>query len=170
MTYKWIGAILIIAGCGGCGFSLVSKHRKEEKYLRELIDVLHYIANELQYHLTPLPALCRQASRISSGILRNILLDLARELDWQSLPDAGSCMAASLKKNREVPVCLRRLLVQLGHTLGRFDLAGQLQGLQRVQASCQETLNKYITDKDSRLRSYQTLGLCAGVALVILLV
>lgn len=168
MTIKWIGSLLIIAGCGGFGFSMAAAHRTKENYLRQLLDVLQYMESELQYRLTPLPELCRQAAKEADGVLRDVLLNLARELDWQVSPDVCSCMTAAIKKSREIPVCLRRLLLQLGHTLGRFDLPGQLRGLQSVRAGCEEELKKCGKDRDVRLRSYQTLGLCAGIALAIL--
>ena len=65
---------------------------------------------------------------------------------------------------------LRRPLRLLGQTLGRFDLPGQLKGIKAVQESCRRELARLERNRDARLRSYQTLGLCAGAALVILLV
>lgn len=168
MTYKWIGAVLVIVGCGGVGFSIAAAHRREEKLLRQLIQVLQYMECELQYRLTPLPELCRQAGKEVNGILRDVFLNLARELDWQTSPDVCSCMAEAVKKSRDLPISLRRLLLQLGHTLGRFDLTGQLQGLQGIRVSCEDALKDLNKDRDNRLRSYQTLGLCAGAALAIL--
>ena len=168
MSYKWIGAILVIAGCGGFGFSMAASHKREEKQLRQLIGILQYMECELQYRLTPLPELCRQTGKEASGMLRDVFLNLARELDWQVSPDACICMTAALKRSRDIPSRLRKLLLQLGHSLGRFDLSGQLRGLQAVQAACEEELKKLGKDRDSRLRSYQTLGLCAGAALAIL--
>lgn len=168
MTYKWIGAILVITGCGGFGFSMAANHRREETLLRQLIHVLEFMECELQYRLTPLPELCRQSARETGGILRDILLNLAKEMDWQTAPDVCSCMNAALKRSRDIPNSLRKLLLQLGGTLGRFDLPGQLRGLQSVKAYCEAALKRLEKNKDVRLRSYQTLGLCAGVALAIL--
>ena len=168
MNYKWIGAILVIAGCGGLGCSIASKYRQKERQLRQLMDALRYMESELQYRLTPLPELCRYAGKACSGILRDVFLNLSRELNWQTAPDACSCMNAALKRSRDLPPSLRRLLLQLGHTLGRFDLQGQIKGLQSVQASCETELDKLAQNRDIRLRSYQTLGLCAGAALAIL--
>ena len=70
-------------------------------------------------------------------------------------------------RRRKEGIC-RRLLRQLGKTLGRFDLEGQLQGLQAVCAACLEARDSLQKDRDTRLRSYRTLGLCAGAALAIL--
>ena len=79
-------------------------------------------------------------------------------------------MYAAIQRSGEMPARVRRLLVQLGQTLGRFDLSGQLQGIRAVQKRCEETLEMIRKNRDERLRSYQTLGVCAGAALAIILV
>lgn len=170
MGYKWIGAILIMASCSGCGFAIAAGKRREEQLLYQLIGILQFLEADLQYRLTPLPELCRLAAGETKGILRTVFLNLYRELKWQKLPDAGSCMYAAIQRSGEIPPKVRRLLVQLGHTLGRFDLSGQLQGIQSVRKRSEETLDTIRKNRDERLRSYQTLGICAGAALAIILI
>ena len=170
MGFKWIGAVLIIASCSGCGFAVAAGKRREEKLLWQLMEILQFMERELQYRLTPLPELCRKAAGEAKGILQFVFLNLYRELSWQKQPDAGSCMYAALQRSGELPPRVRRLLVQLGHTLGRFDLTGQLQGIQSVQQRCEDTLGNIRKHRDERLRSYQTLGICAGAALAIILI
>ena len=170
MGYKWIGAILIMASCSGCGFAIAAGKRREEQLLYQLIGILQFLEADLQYRLTPLPELCRLAAGETRGILRTVFLNLYRELKWQKLPDAGSCMYAAIQRSGEIPPKVRRLLVQLGHTLGRFDLPGQLQGIQSVRKRSEEALDAIRKNRDERLRSYQTLGICAGAALAIILI
>lgn len=169
MIYKWIGAIFVVAGCGGFGFSLASAHRREIQLLRHLNMAIQYMQCELKYRLTPLPELCKQAGREGGGILKVLFSELSRELDRQVSPDVSSCMNAVVRAHRDqLPPSVRKLLLRLGKSLGRFDLPGQLQGLQSVGAACQEELTVLSQNRDIRFRNYQTLGLCAGIALVIL--
>ena len=139
MSYRWFGAALVIAGCGGFGFSIASGYKREEGILRQLLRVLNYME-----------------------------WDLARELEWQTAPDAASCMTAALKRSHELPRRIRGIMKQLGHTLGRFDLPGQKQGLEEVKEACRMELEALGKNRETRLRSYGTLGLCAGAALAIL--
>ena len=169
MGYRWIGAILIVGSCTVCGFSIASAHRKEEHLLYQLIRILRMMESELRYRLTPLPDLCRTAADESKGIVHTVFKNLYHELSSQRLPDAGSCMAAALLKSGEIPAKIRRLFAQLGYTLGRFDLDGQLQGLQYVRKRCEELLESMRKNRNERLRSYQTLGICAGMALAIIM-
>lgn len=168
MNFKLIGAVLIILGCGGFGFLLAAGHRREERTLRQLIGALDYMECELQYRLTPLPELCRQAARESGGTIHSVLLALAGELEAQVSPDVESCMNGALSRIPDIPKSSRMCLRKLGQSLGRFDLPGQLKGLESIRAVCRRELERLSQNRDVRLRSYQTLGLCAGAALAIL--
>lgn len=168
MNYKWVGAVLVIAACGGFGVSLAAGHRRQERLLRQLLRALHVMRWDLQYRLTPLPELCRRAGEETPGPLREVFGNLARELDSQVRGDVSGCMQSALKTCADLPGCMRRMLRQLGRTLGRFDLEGQLQGLDAVKAACEAELSELSRNRENRLRSYQTLALCAGAALAIL--
>ena len=168
MNIKLVGAALIVAGCAGVGFSMAAAHRREEKALRQLIRALDYMGCELQYRLTPLPELCRCAAAESGGAVSQLLVNLAAELDAQVAPDAASCMNAALSKTQHLPQMSRKNLLMLGSSLGQFDLQGQLTGLEAARKQCRRELDELSKNRDVRLRSYQTLGLCAGSALAIL--
>ena len=170
MSFKWIGAILIISGCGGVGFAMAGAYRREERTLRQLIGALDYMACELQYRLTPLPDLCAQAAAESSGHVSKVLRALSEELEHQVLPDVNGCMQAALASAGELPARTREAFQIMGSSLGRFDVDGQLKGLEAVRSYCRRELEALSTGRDARLRSYQTLGICAGAALAILFV
>lgn len=170
MTGKLIGGILVICACGGVGFGIAAASRREESALRQLLGALDFMECELQYRLTPLPELCRQAAMAAKGTIREILLALAVELENQIAPDVQSCVRAALASCREVPERVRQVFDRFGTSLGRFDLEGQVKGLEAVRSQCRLELGKLEQNRDSRLRSYQTLGLCAGAALAILFI
>lgn len=170
MTYKWIGAALVIAGCSGFGYTLASAHRKNEKQLHQLMRVLEDMACLLQYKLMPLPELCRSSVGRIAGPVRSLFLFFAEELEQQIAPDAPSCMAAALAKCQNLNGSLRYLCSELGHSLGVYDLPGQLTGLESVYKNCQRVLENLECNRELRIRSYQTLGVCAGVALAVIFI
>ena len=170
MTLQWIGAAMVIGGCGGFGLTLAAGERREIQMLRQLMAVLEEMEWELQYRLTPLAGLCRTGAKATKGKLQRIFLDLAKQLDGRDQAYVSGCMNALLTQQKNLPRSIRRLLTGLGNCLGRFDFSGQLQGLQTVKAGCARELERLERNRDTRLRSYQTLGLCAGAALAILLV
>lgn len=170
MPVKLLGVLLVVASCGGVGFQIAANHRREESALRQLVGILDYMECELQYHLTALPQLCRQVAKEFTGVPAMVFLDLALEMESQVSPDIGCCMAVSLEKFKKIPVLTRNALEALGKSIGRFDLEGQLKGLDAVRQDCRRHLRELGDNRENRLRSYQTLGLCAGAALAILFV
>lgn len=170
MILKAIGALFIIAGCGGIGFRIAANHRFEEKNLRELLGILDYMECELQYRLTPLPELCRQAARDFGGLVGKTFLELSVAMDAQISPDVDKCMSAAINKELKLSPLTYEQLLNLGRSIGRFDIEGQLKGLDAVRQDCRRQLEALTHNRDARLRSYQTLGLCAGAALAILFV
>lgn len=167
---KWIGAVLVIIGCGGFGMMQAMAHRREEVALRQLIGALDYMECELRYRLTALPQLCRQTAAERSGCIKHFFSNLAKELEDQISPDVKSCMNAALASTEQMPSRARTILLQLGGTLGRFDVDGQIGGLNAARMDCRQALDSLSENRDVRLRSYQTLGLCAGAALAILFI
>ena len=170
MNFKWIGALLVVAGCGGMGFAMAAAYLREEWSLRNLICALDYMTCELQYRLTPLPQLCRQAGKECKGSVGTALTNLAQELENQIAPDADSCMYAALSRTEHLTGESEKALRLLGRSLGRFDLDGQLRGLEQVRSHCRRELEQMSGNRNQRVRSYQTLGVCAGAALAILFV
>ena len=168
MYIKLIGAVIVIGTCGGFGFKIANEHRTEERMLRQITALLDYMECELQYRLTPLPQLCRQASEQATGTLSKIFLRLSQELGEHITNDVSSCVERAIAKTDGIPYLTKAALEQLGQTLGRFDIDGQLKGLEAVRQECRRNIDSLNKDKESRLRSYQTLGLCAGAALAIL--
>ena len=166
---KWIGAIMIIAACGGFCVMLAASYKKEERTLKNFINALDYMVCELQFRMNTLPDLCRQTAGECDGILRQTFIMLANELDDQISPDVRQCMNTVLAKTKDLPPLTKESFQLLGENLGRYDLSGQLVGLENVRQECRIKLSKLSGNKEMHLRSYQTLGLCAGAALVILL-
>ena len=95
---------------------------------------------------------------------------LAGELDAQTEPEVDGCMQAALAKVPELSPTLRKIMKQLGRSLGRFDLTGQIQGLQAVREAVQTAQDRLDRERSSRLKCYRTLGFCTGAALVILFI
>ncbi len=170
MTEKLIGCILVIAGCGGFGFSLAATQLREERSLRELIRALEIMECELAYRLTPLPELCRLVCRQIGGSLGAVFEGLTNHLETQLAPDVDQCMRRVLEQTDKLPSETRRLLRRMGSSLGQYDASGQLQNLEAIHSECTTILEKRLDHQDLRLRSYRTLGLCAGAALAILLI
>lgn len=170
MTLRLIGALLIVLGCGGFGFLIAASHKKKVAELKQLIYALEYMECELQYRLTPLPELCRRVSAVCTGKLKTVFEGFSDELEAQVSPDPDSCMSSVINKSSNLSDFLTQALTMLGRSLGHFGLEGQMNGIRAVCEQCSKNLESLTDNQDNRIRSYQTLGLCAGAALAILLI
>ena len=170
MTIKILGLIFVIASCGGVGFKMAADYRREEIALRQLVRILDFMACELQYRLTPLPILCRQVWVTFPEMPGRVFAELSAELDAQNATDVAQCVDIALNKVKFIPPITYKTIEQLGRSIGKFDLEGQINGIESVRQDCNRNLALLTDNRENRLRSYQTLGLCAGAALAILFV
>ena len=170
MIYKIIGAAMIVIACGAVGFIMAVNHRREVQLLQCLLAAISYMRCELEYRHTPLPELCRKTAAICPNHIGRFFSALSQELESQICPDTRICSINALSKMKSFPDSVRNCILNFADTLGAFDLNGQLQGLDQTEQQAQRSLDKLIFEQDIRLRSYQTLGLCAGAAIAILLV
>lgn len=168
--YKWVGSVLVFAGCGGFGLSLAGAHIRRERMLMQIRRMLDEMECELRYRLTRLPNLCMIAAKNSTGPVKKVMTAFAGELQNRISPDPASCMAWILEGYSFPDDDIRDLLMDLGRSLGRFDLDGQLQGIRHIQELCTQRLESERSRKSERIRCCRVLGFCAGAALVILLV
>lgn len=170
MELKWIGAVLIVGGCGWGGFSMAGYYRSTERYLAELARGLEYMISELRFRAPPLPDLLKNTAAVLRGPVAAVLDKFSQVLTGSSPCQAGEGMIQVLQ---EFPLCpgeVYNLMNQLGNSLGVFDLDGQLRELESLKEDCQRILSRFRQGRDERLRSYQTLGLCAGAALALILI
>ena len=165
-----MGAGLILLGCGGWGFLMAAVSKQEQRDLKQLVRGLEYMECELQFHHTELPQLCDNVAQLLRGRIGHVFRDLRIQLDRQCGLDPASCMEAVLDGGDDLSPRLVAILRDFSSTLGCFDLPGQLKGIGSAKAAAEQMLGQLAENRESRLRSYQTLGLCAGAALAILLI
>lgn len=169
MELKWIGAMLVIGTCSGLGLARAAAQRKEARVLKQLLSALEMMRLELSCRVTPLPELCRIGGERTGREIREYFNTLADLLGSQVAPDAYQCARLALTKCPQLPAAAAQVLTQLSLGLGQFDYDGQLQGLQKTCELCDSELHRTLADCDGKVRTYQTLGICAGMALAVLL-
>ena len=167
---KLTGAIIIIGCSLYFGLQYAAGLTLEIGYLKKLICAIDYMSCELQYKLTPLPDLCRQTAGECSGHLKALFMDFADELDNQVSPNVKLCMSCVLARHGAIPKTTRKCLEHFSSSMGRFDLKAQIRALEAVRIMCRKHVEDLENGKETRVRIYKTLGICAGAAVVILLV
>ena len=170
MILKIVGSILIVAGCGSYGFFLSASYKNETAALQQLLKAIDYLYCEIQYRRTALPELCARAGKLCSGSVGRFFSALADELERQIVPDVSKCIASVTERTNNLPPTIKEEIAELGYTLGMFDLDGQLRSLTVRSESIKQRIAFRTADQNTHVRNYQTLALCAGAALAILLI
>ena len=170
MLIKWIGALLIVAGCGFFGFYMGWNVNRDASLLRALVAFIDGLSSELSYRMSPLPDALRATAQLQKSKISAVFVALAEQLEQQISPNVGSCMEHVLSQQRHLPANTLRQLHELGGLLGTYDMQGQQSGLAMAKETCMRILSQLDQDRTQRVRGYQTLGLCAGAALAILFI
>lgn len=170
MSIKILGAVLILAGSGSVGFGLAGNYLRQERAMEQLLKCLQWMRCQLQYAMPPLAKLCSGASKACTGPVSLVMSRFADIVERNHLPEVSRCMEVAISGVKSLPDNAEAHLQDLGVCLGRFDLEGQLSGLDAATERCKQELDKLRAEKEKRTRTYQTLGLCAGAALVIILI
>ena len=170
MIGKWIGAICIFTACTSVGFSIAFKQIREIKMLEQWIRIAHRTEKEIGYYGRSIPYVFRMISYEEKGELAQVFLRTAIEMENQIYPDGSQCLSIAVAKTERLPGSILELLDFLGNELGKYNLDEQLKGIAQISTIAMEKRNQLCKDRVKRIRGYQTLGLCAGAALVILFI
>ena len=170
MMIKWIGALLIVIGCGFFGFYMGWNVNRDASLLRALVAFIDGLSSELSYRMSPLPDALRTTAQSQKSKLSSVFVALAEQLEQQISPNVACCMEHVLRQQRHMPQNTLQQLHELGGLLGTYDLQGQQRGLAMAKENCIQILSQLEHDRPQRVRGYQTLGLCAGAALAILFI
>lgn len=167
---KAAGCILLLCACGGLGLGAAGKLRARWTQLRTLVAALEEMERELQYRLTPLPELLAGLAARTAGPVGIFFSLCVREMDKLEEQSFSRLWGGALEgSGLDLEEEDRRLLLELGASLGRYDSRSQCQAIAQVRGRLEENLAAALERKERLGRVYGVLGLAAGALLVILL-
>ena len=166
-----IGAGLVVLSASAVGFGFARAVRLQCAQLEGLLWALEFMKSEMSAHLTPLPGIfgmlgsCRQ---------KDVALFFTAAADALGTPP-GCTLPVSFKRGFEASQSFRpgetavQTLYALSAGLGRFDLESQLAAIEQAKGHITRALLNLQAQKPGRCRSYETIGVCAGLALAVIL-
>ena len=173
MYLKIAGSIWIIAACSGYGFSKGKEYKKHVDELEELRRIAMMFATETSYSKLPIAEL---AVRISKKVIepyKSWLTSLSNNLQkenqntlmqvWQ---EETTCLLEKLSLSAEE----KEELKSLGGQIGNYNIQMQETAF-RWYASClEERRERLLKEVSEKQRLCNSLGVLAGIFLVILLI
>jgi stage III sporulation protein AB len=169
---KLVGAVLIMASASGIGVSLGMDLKQHCRELRQLKQMIYLLRGELKYTRTPLPEAFEQTALRMPEPFGSFLREAAEEMRrmdgrtfgevWRE--EIGHHLTSTRLKPEE-----REQLGALGEVLGYLDLDMQLSAMDLYLEQLELSIQNAQESMGARQRVYQSLGVAAGIFLVILL-
>ncbi len=163
---KIIGSVLVLCGAGAFGIGKGARFYRQMRELRAFCHALEILKCEMNYSLAELPKLCRVTARRVKGIPGRFLEVYAQGLE-EGLPRSKASQKAL------EGICLppdgQMALLELFSSLGRYELSGENRLIQMCLHRLRSSLEHLEQEKKPLAKGYAALGICTGVALVILM-
>lgn len=163
-----IGMALVVAGASGTGFLMAWSVRRAAAVLEQLLSAMELMRNEIACRQTPLPVLMRHLQGAISGSAADFFGRTASELERRQAGSVSSVFRRQASNTPAFSPGVRQVLLQLGAGLGQYDAASQLRSVELAEARLRSQLEILRSQQQGRVKSYCTLGVCAGLALAIL--
>lgn len=169
---KGIGALCIILSASAVGFGFAGNIRRQARQTAALVEALGYLKSEILYRRTALPqALETLGQNVSDPAVAALFARCAELLTQNRTLGVPPAFRAALAQTRGLmlPVQAQQTLLTLSLSLGQFDLEGQSRALELAAERLSAQLRTLEQGKTVRCRSYATIGICAGMALAVIL-
>ena len=169
---KLLGSLLIVAASASAGFGYSCAVRRQLRQLVALLAALDYMKSEMEYRLTPLAELFTLLGTEGDAAICALFRQTAANMRENCALPPQTALARAVEQTKALTLSARarQTLCTLAFSLGKFDVGGQLRAITLAQAHLRAELDELQSGSRARCRSYETIGVCAGLALAVLLV
>lgn len=169
---KLAGIIVILVSAGSVGFRIAAGLKKRCRMLQQLLAAIAVLQNEIVFCGTPLPQAFALAAVASYGPTEALFSAMAREMDRRRwlLPAAALDLAWREQPELQTEEELRQIFLALMSSLGKYDRDNQVHALETARNRLTDLLHGAEQERSIRSKTYEALGVCAGLALAILLI
>ena len=165
------GIVLGVVYAGCVGVRIARAQKKRCSLERQLVAGLQLMKNEVDVCAAPWPRAFAVMAVAVDGPLEQLFSAVAREMDRNRFLTPLMAVRQALREIPELPAgdAAQQTLLELAARLGRYDTDSQLQGIDLALLRLTEELHKAEQERGTRSKTYQTLGICTGLAVAILL-
>lgn len=169
---KWLGMVMVIAGCMGLGMWYSVLYTRKWKTLVNLQKAMVILRGEIAYGRTPLPLAFLQASCRTTGSVADFFETVSERMEAgkEGLEQIWNRTLHEIFTEREMQKEDRKELESLGNTLGYLDVEMQVQTITLYQKRLENSLYTYEKEKDKRTRLYPMLGTMGGALICIIMI
>lgn len=165
---KTAGVIFIILSVGSVGFRISAALKYRCRILRKLISALHLLEHELTFSGTPLPRAFTLMADAVEGCYQQIFGKIAQKMNKTRWLTPISAMEQALRECPDEQT--GEILMEFAGNIGRYDIDMQIKGIDIARTRLEGLVSVLEKERSVKSKTYETLGICAGLAAVILLI
>lgn len=170
MYLRIIGALTLCVGSSVFGFSAAGAIKRSIKTLRQLIVSLEIMRCEVSYTLTPIAKICQIISKSCRGEVA-LFYEKLMGIYSGNYPEQDNWASTLLQDTlRNIPQDALDAMTELISSFGKFGVTEQLRMIDLTAEKLNASLDKINSEKMQRCKCYETLGICTGLAIAVLIV
>lgn len=166
---KLTGIGMILLSSVGVGLHAALGLRRTHEQLRDLIAAFELIAGEIRFSATPFVPLCQRAGAGRCPEVRGFFQELSRRWEQTEYFAEEAVRGACAVSGLTLPEPSLKSIQRLFDSFGRLDRESQLRQLDLTLADLRRLAGELNEQLEGRCRTYQMLGLSAGVAVLVLM-
>ena len=168
---RWFGFILIVTGAAASGSLLAAGVRRSVRQCTAMQNALAFMKAEIEFHLTPLDQISMQMASMLPQPLSLVFRSVSRDIRRMPGVLPGSLMRRALNVHRnKITPELSKILADLFELLGKQDVLAQVRAAELAEARLKQEIHRIEAEKKDRCRTYRTIGICAGLAVAVILI
>lgn len=167
---RLLGGALVLLASGSFGITAGVRYYRAARHLQAFCRAVELLRCEINYSLQPLPEVCALVADRLTGPPAAFFRCFAAQLREPVSRDRAAAAALEAARGLQLPQDAVMAVLELCSALGRYDLDGEDRMLDLTAKRLQAALARCEAEKRPRAKCYAALGLCTGLALLILAV
>lgn len=170
---KIIGCILVIASSTGMGFFFSNEIGCRIDDLKELKKLIVLLRGDIRYANTPLPEAINSINRRHSGsftVFFNNVSEKLRELSGTTFSEIWKNAAEKELGNTSLQKKDKLSLIHFGENLGYLDKDMQMNTIDLYISQLEDEINDLSKTVKEKTYLYNTLGIMAGIFIIIVMI
>jgi stage III sporulation protein AB len=170
--FRLVGAALLLTGTAGFSCCLCNERKRKLFYIKEIQHMFRLFQTEISYLGVPMPEVLMRIS----GRLAPVLGEGLRRIAGAMEPERGESLEAVW--SREMGRCLREvslggeigeLVLGFPECVGVFEREGQAKAFERYIRETERWIVQMEKEEKSRNKVIMSLGIAAGIFLIVIL-
>lgn len=168
---RLFGAFFVVIASAFVGFGFAAAVRRQCRQQEALLSALELMKNEMLYRMTPLSDVFAQLRSGGESAVAELFERWSENLYGTAYMSVELALQRAIEQTHELnlpPESLQTLRT-LAQSLGKLDVDGQCSAIRLAQTQLESQLALTRAGSEKRAQSYRTVGVCAGLAVAVIL-